>query len=75
MNFKNELDIIERKVNKNKEEKIKLSERKKHLTEEKDKIISELKKEGIEESKLEDLIIDLEMEIQEKLEKCNEILK
>lgn len=75
MNYKEELDTIEKKVNLNKTEKIKLEERKKHLQEEKDKIIAELKGMKIEESELETLILDLEVEIQTQIEKCKEILK
>lgn len=74
MNYKQELDNIEKKVNFNKEEKIKLTERQKHLTEEKNKIIAELKEMKIEESELDNLILDLEVEIQTQIEKCKEIL-
>ena len=75
MNYKQELDNIERKVNDNKTEKIKLEERKKHLQEEKNKIITELKEMKIEEGELENLILDSEVEIQTQIEKAKGILK
>ncbi len=74
MNYKQELDNIEQKINENKEEKIKLEERKKHLQEEKNKILNELEQMGIKETDLENLILDLEVEIQTKIDKCKEIL-
>lgn len=74
MNYKEELDNIEKKVNDNKTEKIKLTERQKHLQAEKDKIIAELKEMKIEEDELSDLILDLEVEIQTQIEKAKEVL-
>jgi len=74
MNYKSELDAIEKKVNDNKTEKIKLTERQKHLQEEKDNIITELKEMKIEEGDLDNLILDLEVEIQTQIEKCKEVL-
>lgn len=75
MDYKSELNSIEKKVNSNKEEKIKLKERKKHLQEEKDKIVKALEVEGIKEGELENLILDLEVEIQTQIEKAKEVLK
>ena len=74
MDYRQELDSIEKKVNSNKEEKIKLTERQKHLQAEKDKIIAELKEMKIEEDELSDLILDLEVEIQTQIEKAKEVL-
>lgn len=74
-NYKEELERIEKQVTKNREEQIKLQERKKHLEEEHAKILGELKKEEIKEKELQDKINELEIEIEQEINKCKEILK
>ena len=74
MDYKQELNNIEKKVNSNKEEKIKLQERKNRLELDKAEILKQLEVEGIKSEELENLILDLEVEIQQNLEKCKEIL-
>ena len=74
MDYKQELNNIEKKVNSNKEEKIKLQERKNRLELDKAEILKQLEEEGIKSEELENLILDLEVEIQQNLEKCKEIL-
>ncbi len=75
MDYKAELEGIERIVDNNKLEKARLEERLKKLGEDKLEILTKLKEEGVEESKLEDIIISLEMEIQESIDKSKEILR
>ena len=75
MDYKTELDTIEHKVNSNKLEQARLGERKKKLEEEKGEILNQLKEEGITEEELQDKISELEIEIQESIEKCQEVLK
>ena len=74
MDYKNEIDDIEKKVNFNKEEKIKLEERKNRLELDKAEILKQLEVDGIKVEELGDLIRDLECEIQTQIEKCKEIL-
>ncbi len=75
MDYKAELESIERIVNDNKLEKARLEERLKKLGEDKQEILTKLKEEGVEESKLEDIIITLEMEIQESIDQCKDKLE
>ena len=74
MDFKKEFDNIEQRVKESREQKIKLEERQKNLQEQKEKILAELEKEGIKEEQLDDLIVELEMSIQENLDKFKELL-
>ena len=74
MNYSDELSKIEQKVNNAKLEKAKLEERIEHYKKEQSKILEELTKEKITEDKLEDVIMDLEVEIQEEITKCQQIL-
>lgn len=75
MNYSEELSKIEQTVNNAKLEKATLEERKRKLEEEQTITLEELKKEEITEDKLEDVINDLGIEIQEGIEKCQQILK
>lgn len=75
MSYSEELSKIEQKVNGAKLEKATLEERKRNLEQEQTKILEELKKEEIGENKLEDVIMDLEVEIQEGIDKCKDIIK
>ncbi len=74
MDYKNELDKIEKQVNDKKLEQARLEERKKQLEEERTTIQEALKAENITEDKLEDMINDLEIEISEQIEQCKKIL-
>jgi len=75
MNYKEELEKIEKTVSDNKLEQVRLQERKKRLEEEKNKILEELKKEEITEEELNDKIMNLEIEIQESIDTIKEVLK
>lgn len=75
MNYQTELIEIEKKVNNVKLENVRLEERKRSLEEDQTKILKELKEEGIEKNKLKDVIMDLEISIEEELNKCKQILK
>jgi hypothetical protein len=74
MDYKKELELIEKDVNNKKLEQARLEERKKQLEEERVKILTTLKEENIEEDKLEDMITNLEIEITEQIEQCKTIL-
>lgn len=74
MDYKTELNNIEKKVNSNKEEQIKLQERKHRLELDKAEILKQLEVDGIKVEELENLIMDMECEIQEAISKCNNIL-
>lgn len=73
--YKTELETIEKQVNTQKEQKIKLTERLRNLKEDKQKILSELKEQNIAEEKLEETIEELEIEIQQKITEANNLLK
>lgn len=75
MNYKTELETIENQVNKQKTEKIKLEERLRNLKEDKTKILSELIQQNIAESKLEEIIDELEIEIQQKITEAEQLIK
>ncbi len=74
MNNLEELEKIEKNVESSKLKMATLEERKRKLEEEQSKILEELTKEKITEDKLEDVIMDLEVEIQEEITKCQQIL-
>jgi len=74
MNYQEELEEIEAKINQKKEEKIRLEEKKKRLEEEKNEIISQLVGEGLTAKTLEEEIAKLEQEIQKGINQCREIL-
>ena len=74
MNYLEELEKIEKNVESSKLKMATLEERKRKLEEEQSKILEELTKEKITEDKLEDVIMDLEVEIQEEITKCQQIL-
>jgi len=74
MDYKKELENIEREQQKRKEARIRLEERAKQLDKELEDIKKKLKEENIAEDQLEGTIAKLEMELQEGITKCNEIL-
>lgn len=73
--YQKQLSEIEEKVNNAKLKKATLEERGRKLLEEQTEILEKLKEEKIEEKNLQDKIIDLEIEIEKELNKCQEILK
>lgn len=75
MEYKKELDNIEKQVNIYKEEKIRLEEQQKQLELQKVEILKQLEEEGIAEEALQDTINELEMELQEGIAECQTILK
>ena len=74
MEYKKELEAIESQVETQKIEQVKLSERKRQLTEEKTKILKELEELGIKEEVLEETVEELEVSLQQGIEKCKQIL-
>ena len=75
MDYANELTQIEKTVDKQKEQKIKLTERLCNLKEDKQKILSELIEQNITENKLEETIEELEIEIQQKISEAQQLIK
>lgn len=74
--YKQELENIESKINKAKEEKIRLEEQKKSLKKERAELTEKLKEEGIKDvGELEGIIVDLEIEIQKGIEECQKDLE
>lgn len=74
MDYQKELSNIESKIETQKLEAAKLEERKRQLTEEKDKILAELKEQNIKPEELEEIIEELEVSIQQEIDKCKKIL-
>ena len=74
MDYQKELINIESKIETQKLEQAKLEERKRQLTEEKNKILLELKERNIKPEELEEIIEELEISIQQGIEKCKQIL-
>lgn len=74
-NLMEEFKKIEKQVETNKTEKVRLEERLKGLQEERNKLISELTKLGVKEEDLENTIAQLEKEITEELARCQNLLK
>lgn len=74
MNYAEELVKIEQKNNDEKIKKATLEERKRKGEEEETIILEKLKKEEITENKLEDVINDLSINIEEEIITCQEIL-
>ena len=74
MDYQKELTNIEAKIETQKLEQAKLEERKRQLTEEKNKILEELKEQNIKPEELEEIIEELEISIQQEIEKCQKIL-
>ena len=68
-------ETIEKQVNNAKITKAKLEERQKRLEEDKVKIVNELKELKIDETDLENIIAETEMDLEVEIEKCKEILK
>jgi len=75
MNFKDELNKIEEQINIYKEEKIRLEEQGKQLEKERQEILAQLKEEDVTEDTIRDKIHELEIELQEGIAKCQNILK
>jgi len=75
MDYKNELSKIEKTIENNKLEKARLEERKKKLDEDKELLFSQLKDEGITYEQLESKIKELEEQIKEGIEKCQQIIQ
>ena len=75
MNYKDELDKIQDQINTYKEEKIRLEEQEKQLELQRAEILKQLEEEGITEDTLQDTINELEIELQEGISKCQNILK
>jgi len=75
MDYKEELQNIEKKVNESKIERAKLEERLAQLTKEETETLQELEKEGVKVEDLESTLNQLEFEIQEGLDRCKKILE
>lgn len=75
VNLMDEFKKLEKQVESNKTEKVRLEERLKGLTEERAKLVKELETLGVKEEDLESTIASLETEIKEELIKCQELLK
>ncbi len=75
MDYKQELIQLERNINNKKLEQARLEERKKQLEEERNTIIKQLTEENINEEQLENTITELEIEIEEQINQCKQILK
>jgi len=74
MDYKKELEDIEKQVETQKLEKVKLEERKRQLTEDKAKILKELEELGIAEEKLEETVEELEIKLQKGIVECRKTL-
>lgn len=75
MNYVQTIQDLQNKVQKNKEELIRLEEKSKNLKEEKEKIITKLKEANIEESNLDKKIVTLEEDLKSEIVKIEESLK
>ena len=75
MDYKEELQDIEKKVNESKIERAKLEERLAQITKDETEVLEGLKTEGIKPEDLESTLNQLEFEIQEGLDKCKKILE
>ena len=75
MNYIQQINDLQKKVENAKLEQAKLQEREKNLKEEKEKILNELKVFDIVESDLDGEIAKINEELEKELEKCQEILK
>lgn len=75
MNYVQQINDLQKKIENTKLEQAKLQEREKTLKEEKEKILEELKVYDITETDLEGEIANIEDEINSELSKCEEILK
>ena len=74
MDYKEELSIIEKKIETEKTQKIRLEEQLKQLDKENKEISENIEQEGIEEKNLDSTIEELEIEIEEEIGKCQQIL-
>jgi len=75
MNYIEQIQTLQKKVENNKITNAKLQEREKTLKEEKDKLLEELKVYDISEQDLEGEIARIEEEVEKELNKCQEMLK
>ena len=75
MDYKLELSKIETKINNAKLEKARLEERKRNVEEERIKILDKLKKENVTEETLQEIINNLEITLQEEIDKIGKLLK
>jgi len=75
MNYKEELNRIEKIIEENKLEKARLEERKKKLDEDKELLFGQLKDEGISYEQLETKILELETEIAKGISECQKIIQ
>lgn len=73
-NLLEQFKALEKQVETNKTEKVRLEERLKGLTEERTKLVAELDKLGVKEEDLDATINKLETEIKEELAKCKTLL-
>jgi len=74
MDYKEELDKIEKDVNEKKIEKVRLEERQKALGIERDDILKELAELGVSLDELDSYLEKEEKEIKEGIEECQKIL-
>jgi len=74
MNYKQELDKIDKQLEYQKIEKAKLEERKRQLEVDQAEILKQLEEEQIDKDKLGDIIIDLELELEEGVTECQQLL-
>jgi len=75
MNYVQTIQDLQNKVQKNKEELIRLEEKSKNLKEEKEKIVIKLKEANVEESNLDKKIVTLEEDLKSEITKIEESLK
>lgn len=74
MNYKQELDKIDRQLESQKIEKAKLEERKRQLEVGRTEILKQLEEEQIDKDKLGDIILDLDLELSEGVAECQQLL-
>ncbi len=74
-NYINQIQALQEKVQKNKEELIRLEEKQKALKAERDKILGQLKELGVTESDLDKKITIMESDLKSDIKKIEEELK
>lgn len=75
MNFKEELDNIEKQVRENDRENIRLEEQLKQSEKERTELLAQLKEEDVTEENLIDTEMELEQDLQNGISKCHSILE